>query len=153
MLPGFLSDLVVDLRQMSRSYKSLLEPPVSESGVSACFHPVWLRRVLEVVIDNAELELVGSGRPDGKIQISARVEDGVAKIRVQDNGRGVPETVQNTLFTGLARSAEPERSGLGLLIAWAILQEYDGRIAVRSDPREGGTEVTISLQVAGSEVG
>ncbi|MHB1840186.1 MAG: sensor histidine kinase [Acidobacteriaceae bacterium] len=58
-------------------------------------------------------------------------------LRIEDNGPGVPENIQEHLFEPFVSSgASRERLGLGLFLAASLLDMYDGRI--RYEARNGG---------------
>ncbi len=65
------------------------------------------------------------------------------RILVADTGRGLSEEDQEHLFEPFYSGFENGR-GLGLSIVRKIVDDYDGRIEVRSEPRKG-TEVHIIL--------
>ncbi len=65
------------------------------------------------------------------------------RILVADTGRGLSDTDKEHLFEPFYTGFENGR-GLGLSIVRKIVDDYDGRIEVRSEPHQG-TEVLISL--------
>lgn len=125
-----------------------------------------LRRPLpEITADKERIEQVVMNimsnsikyTPDGgHIQLAAWEEDGMACVRVTDDGIGVPEEDQPRLFERFyrvdkARSREAGGSGLGLSIVKEIVQSHHGTIEVQS--QQGvGTSMTVRLPAAGSEV-
>lgn len=100
-------------------------------------------RIARVIIN-----LVGNAvkfTPEGKrVTISAERHGGDCRIRVQDEGRGIPaEAIERIFerFTQVARSDAVEKggSGLGLTIAKAIVLAHGGRIWVESQMEQGST--------------
>jgi signal transduction histidine kinase len=67
----------------------------------------------------------------------------VVKIRLADTGRGLTREEREHLFEPFFTRFESGR-GLGLLVVRRIVDDYDGRIEVRSEPNRG-TEFTILL--------
>ncbi|MFO7733367.1 MAG: ATP-binding protein, partial [Candidatus Aminicenantes bacterium] len=67
------------------------------------------------------------------------------RVRVADTGRGLSEEDREHLFEPFYSGFENGR-GLGLAVVRRIVDDYDGRIEVRSE-REKGTEVLITLPV------
>ena len=65
------------------------------------------------------------------------------RIVVADTGRGMTKKDKEHLFEPFYSGFEDGR-GLGLSVVRKIVDDYDGRIAVRSEPNEG-TEVLITL--------
>lgn len=91
--------------------------------------------------------------PEGtSVTVALRVEGTGSATRavlsVHDTGPGIPEAVQETLFSRFAR-ADVSRarktggSGLGLSIAKAIVEAHHGTISVESAP--GDTTFTVTL--------
>jgi two-component system sensor histidine kinase ChvG len=96
-----------------------------------------LGQVIRNLIDNAV-----SFSPDGvPIAISARAEDGFARIAVEDRGPGIPPENLETIFERFYTERPHEHgfgknSGLGLSIARQIVLSTGGRIWAEN--REGG---------------
>ena len=65
----------------------------------------------------------------------------LARISVQDNGRGIPEAMLQRLFTPFATS-KPHGTGLGLAISRRIIEAHGGRIEVKNRSG-GGVEATV----------
>lgn len=80
--------------------------------------------------------------------IGARRHRLVARIDVQDNGPGVSEELQQTLFYPMV-SGRAAGSGLGLSIAQAIVSQHRGLIECESEP--GKTVFTLLLPVDSPE--
>jgi two-component system sensor histidine kinase ChvG len=109
-----------------------------------------LARAIDNVIDNA----ISFSPPGGLVEIAAaRVDDSV-RIRIDDEGPGVPEELREAIFNRF-HSVRPEHedfgrhSGLGLAIARAIVEGHDGEIDVQDrDDAPSGARFTIRLPVA-----
>lgn len=74
--------------------------------------------------------------------------DGIVRLRVRDDGPGIPPGVLPHVFERFvradsARSHTSGNAGLGLSIVAAIVHAHGGRVEVASEP--GRTEFTISL--------
>jgi two-component system sensor histidine kinase ChvG len=112
--------------------------------------PERLARAIENIIDNA----VSFSPPGGLIEIAAaRVGDEV-RIRIDDEGPGVPPDAREAIFNRF-HSVRPEgeafgrHSGLGLAIARAIVEGHDGEIDVQDrDDAPSGARFTIRLPAA-----
>jgi two-component system sensor histidine kinase ChvG len=112
--------------------------------------PDRLARAINAIIDNA----VSFSPPDGLIEIAAaRVGDEV-RIRIDDEGPGVPPEAREAIFNRF-HSVRPEgenfgrHSGLGLAIAEAIVKGHDGEIDVQDrDDAPSGARFTIRLPAA-----
>jgi hypothetical protein len=107
--------------------------------------PEWMRRALDILVDNAVEAMQASPFKELRIQ-TRRMADKV-EISVQDTGVGIPETVQNRLFSAQIEKGESEPGfGMGLLIVQAILQAYKGEIHLAAS-RPGCTRFVIYLPV------
>ena len=112
--------------------------------------PDRLARAINAIIDNA----VSFSPPGGLVEIAAaRVGDEV-RIRVDDEGPGVPPEAREAIFNRF-HSIRPEgenfgrHSGLGLAIAQAIVRGHDGEIDVQDrDDAPSGARFTIRLPAA-----
>ena len=109
--------------------------------------PGRLARAIDNVIDNA----ISFSPPGGLVEIAAvRVGDEV-RVRVDDDGPGVPEAVREKIFNRFhsvrpAGDAFGRHSGLGLAIARAIVEGHDGEIDVADrDDAPSGARFIIRL--------
>ena len=103
----------------------------------------WLRRCVDVLIDNAiEATVTISER---KIVIASRQVDGRAEISVTDNGRGISEEKLAQLFHEPIKKSRGDKGlGIGLLFAQTIVQTYGGDLRCGSTG-PAGTTMIISL--------
>jgi signal transduction histidine kinase len=109
-----------------------------------------LRQVLDNLVSNA-LKFTPSG---GSVRLSA--SNGSGPLRVEVTDTGIPHEEIGQLFSRFYRASTATRraipgTGLGLVIARAIVEGHDGRISLASVEGEG-TRVTMTLpcgQVAG----
>ncbi|BBO71311.1 hypothetical protein DSCA_52410 [Desulfosarcina alkanivorans] len=90
------------------------------------------------LLQNA-IEAVGMG---GTISISAMHIDQHIRIRVQDDGAGIPQEQQKRIFD-LNFTSKPTGMGLGLALVHRMVTEHGGDIAVQSKPGEGTTFTLI----------
>jgi two-component system sensor histidine kinase ChvG len=112
--------------------------------------PDRLARAINAILDNA----VSFSPPHGLVEIAAaRVGDEV-RIRIDDEGPGVPPDAREAIFNRF-HSVRPEgenfgrHSGLGLAIAQAIVKGHDGEIDVHDrDDAPSGARFTIRLPAA-----
>jgi len=82
----------------------------------------------------------------GRIDISARAENGRAVVDVRDDGPGIPAAMKDRLFQPFASTkTDRDGSGLGLYICAEIVGELGGDI--RLVPAEGGAHFRIALPV------
>jgi PAS domain S-box-containing protein len=73
------------------------------------------------------------GRSDGRLLVSATLASGLATFVVQDNGNGIPDSVD------LGKS-----TGFGLMLVRALTQQLDGSIRIE---RGGGTRIELNFKL------
>ena len=104
-----------------------------------------LRQVLDNLLSNA-IKYTLSG---GAITVRASDRRGQQCVEIVDNGIGIPRDELGQLFSRFYRASTATRraipgTGLGLVIARAIVEAHGGNISLES--REGdGTRVTVTL--------
>jgi PAS domain S-box-containing protein len=100
-------------------------------------------RLVQVVVNLLSNAIKFS--PDGStINISAVPVDRLIEVRVQDQGRGVPEPFRDSIFERFKQVQESDGklrsgTGLGLAICRAIVQAHDGTIGLQSEENKGST--------------
>ncbi|HEX9770848.1 MAG TPA: HAMP domain-containing sensor histidine kinase, partial [Kiloniellales bacterium] len=109
--------------------------------------PVWhnlLDRELEIEADREQLYRVLSNLGQNAIQAGAsRVEvtaervDGRLRVRVSDNGPGLPPRARANLFQPFTGSARAGGTGLGLAIARDLVRAHGGEIRLEHSTAEG----------------
>jgi signal transduction histidine kinase/CheY-like chemotaxis protein len=77
----------------------------------------------------------------GRILITTGFADGFAEIAVQDEGIGMSEELQASLFQPFTTTKGARGSGLGLSVCRSIAQRHGGTLSVRSAPGCGSTFV------------
>jgi two-component system nitrogen regulation sensor histidine kinase NtrY len=91
-----------------------------------------VKRALINLVDNAVAATPGGGR----VRIMASVEDGRARLAVEDDGAGIPEAERERVFDP-AYSTKARGSGLGLAIVARIAAEHAGRVRVEENVPHG----------------
>ena len=93
------------------------------------------------------LQAMEDSSREKELKVSVHFDDteGRIRINVQDNGKGIPqESIDKVLdpyFT-----TKPEGTGLGLALAYKIIDEHDGTIRFKSTEGQG-TTVIVTLPV------
>ncbi len=103
-----------------------------------------LRIVLSEVMKNAAEAIQGKGEIRVRVQRAAAPEQ--VCITVEDNGSGMDETTKSRIFEPFFTTGFIGR-GVGMAVVYGIVNSYNGRIAVHSEPGKG-TRVEISLPAA-----
>ncbi len=110
-----------------------------------------LAQVLTNLVDNA----VRYNRRGGEVAVHVEDRPDGVRVRVVDNGLGIPAADLPLVFQRFYRVRRPgtvEGSGLGLAIVKHLVRALGGSVQLAS--REGeGTEVTVALPVAPAAAG
>jgi signal transduction histidine kinase len=64
-------------------------------------------------------------------------DDHWVQIRVEDNGPGIPEAMQEKIFSPFLTTKKATGSGLGLSISRDIIQQHGGQFSVYNKPERG----------------
>ena len=111
-----------------------------------------LSQALTNVVKNAAEGIEGAdmeGRAP-KIKVALRLDDGMAIIDVEDNGKGFPRENRGRLLEPYM-TTRAEGTGLGLPIVAKILEDHGGGIELLDAPSGPGALVRLHFPVTGAE--
>lgn len=99
-----------------------------------------MQQVFLNLINNA-LDALGE---KGEVRLSVEAEGGGVRVRVIDNGPGIPEKERARVFEPFysTKDASRQHTGLGLAICQEIMTNLGGTISVESGP-EGGAAFSL----------
>jgi two-component system OmpR family sensor kinase len=144
-IAGLVSDIVDDARFEAEGKGVLVESDLT-AVIFIKGQPELLRRAIENVVRNA----IQHAPADSLVTIDGSlVEDRrTFRMRVSDQGPGVPEDQLEAIFTPFFRGTDqPGGVGLGLTIARRAIQAHGGKIGARNRAK-GGLCVEWVLPVA-----
>jgi PAS domain S-box-containing protein len=109
------------------------------------------RQKMELVIQNLIENAFKYSPEHGRIDISVEAGDKFIKVRIRDNGVGIPERDKPKLFSKFFRAEnvirmQTEGSGLGLFIVKNIIEAHGGKITFESEEGKG-TEFVFTLPI------
>ncbi len=83
------------------------------------------------------------------LDIKTRSSDDAVRIRIRDNGNGIPEEIKEKIFNPFFTTKDTDKgTGLGLALSSDIVREHGGQIRVRSKAGEY-TEMVVELPRSG----
>jgi PAS domain S-box-containing protein len=102
--------------------------------------PVRANELLSSVFGNLLSNAVRhNDADDPRVWIGVETTDTRVRVRVADNGPGVPDDRKEDIFGKGERGPDSPGTGLGLYLVYTLVDQYDGRVWVedRTEPRAG----------------
>ena len=136
--------LVQEIQKCAESYPNAefhLDEPVPDAPVAAdeMFTSV-VRNLLNNAVQHNDEET-----PD--VRVSVERDDDVARLRVADNGPGVPDSQKETIFGKGEQGLDSPGSGIGLYLVHSLVEQYGGDVWVE-DREPKGAVFVVELPVA-----
>jgi signal transduction histidine kinase len=100
------------------------------------------RAVYNILLNACQAARRGAG--PATVSLSLVEDDDAIHIRIADNGPGVPEAIQQTIFLPFVSEGRESGIGLGLTLARQIAQEHGGNITLSQTTQER-TVFTITI--------
>lgn len=127
------------------AYRSRIWAEVASDLPMIMADPQRLEQVIINLLDNA----LKYSLPTGQVLIRAQRSGGDMEVEILDEGIGVPQEDQESVFEKFrrgtnARDLQLPGTGLGLFICRSIVQAHGGEITLSDGPR-GGTRVAFRL--------
>jgi two-component system, NtrC family, sensor kinase len=145
-LPGAIGNALTLVRERASRRGITLGHAVDERLGQIRGDERKVKQVLLNLLSNA-LKFTPEG---GRIDVSARVHDGVAEVSVADTGVGIAPEDQEAVFEEFRQvgtaDKKVEGTGLGLALARKCIELHGGRIWVESEVGKGST-FTFTLPV------
>jgi signal transduction histidine kinase len=145
--PADLNEVVQDVIELMQSRAEELNVELrwvpGEEIPQVLLDPDGIHRAVLNLVTNAidAVEKVGGG---GEVEVSTEWTEELARIRVKDNGPGIPAEEIPSIFAIFTSSKGTRGTGLGLPVSQKIVREHGGRIVVESAPG-AGTRFLIEL--------
>jgi len=138
------------LRQYEQRVANIAAVEALAAGLPAVFaDPYQLQQVLLNLVINAEQAMISAhGRGTLVLRSWQDGDRDVVVVEVSDDGPGVPDEVLPKIFDPFfTTKGVGHGTGLGLTVAYAIMEEHGGRLAARSLPT-GGAAFQLELPAA-----
>jgi signal transduction histidine kinase len=143
-----------DLRGPVRNAVGLLEPLAAKNGVALVLEQSDTPVVADIdagriqqVLTNLVMNAI-QAQPDGgevRVHVVRDEERRQSRIEVEDDGPGVPVELRHRIFEPFFTTKDiGDGTGLGLSVAYGIVQEHGGRLAVE-EGSGGGARFVIRL--------
>jgi len=141
-----------------RSYEQRVSNIAVIDALAAGLPPVFadghqLQQVLLNLVINAEQAMLSAkGRGTLVVRTWHDPDQESVVLEINDDGPGIPDDVQPKIFDPFFTTKEVGKgTGLGLTVAYAIVQEHGGRIRLESRPGSGAS-FYVELPVTGAKV-
>ena len=141
-LAPMIEEVLTDLAPLAEEKDIML---ASEGEAQIIGSDTLIYRLLFNLAENA----IRYSAPSSTVQISTQDEGGRVLLRVRDQGLGIPEQYQTSIFQPFFR-VDKSRSrayggvGLGLALVWEIAALHGGSIEVE-ESSESGTTMLVTL--------
>jgi two-component system NtrC family sensor kinase len=139
-----------------RSYEQRITNITVVDGLSSGLPPVFadahqVQQVLLNLIINAEQAMLGAnGRGTLVVRSWHDAERESVVLEINDDGPGIADELQPKIFDPFFTTKEVGKgTGLGLTVAYAIVQEHGGRIRLASN-KGAGASFYVELPVSGT---
>ncbi len=162
-----VAKIVADLKNYAHTDKGEIEHADVNKGIESTLNIVWneLKYKAEVIKDLGDIPLVKcypqrlnqvftnilvnaahAIDKKGEIRIATRADNGHVEIRVSDTGCGIPDDVISKIYDPFFTTKDVGKgTGLGLNVAYNIIEKHRGTIDVETEVGKGTTFI-IRLQ-------
>ncbi len=104
-----------------------------------------LDSVFRNVLKNA---IAHNDKEPPEVTVSATADDEVVRVRIADNGPGVPDGQADKIFEEGEKGLDSDGTGLGLYLVRTLVDRYDGAVWVEDNEPEGSVFVVELVRCA-----
>ncbi len=145
-----ITAVIVEFETRARGREIELELSGEGHGLQVLRDPLTFRQVLRNLLDNA----IKYSPTGGKIQIDIASQGREARIRIQDEGPGVPPAERHRIFDKFFRGETGSSdalggTGLGLFFARETMQVHGGSVQLEENDQQGACFVLTLPLVSG----
>lgn len=143
-----IDEVLLDFKERIQSKGLTLIKDTEEIPVPVIGNRREIRIVLENILDNA-LKYTDNGY----IKVGCKVDNDRCVVNVEDTGIGIPDEKLGVVFDKFTRATDKSKGvGLGLSIAYEIIEKHNGKIWIESRLNKG-TKVFFTISLLKSEEG
>jgi len=135
----------IDLRRVLEDVVAVAQPEAETLGVrierDLPAEPVLVSidsDLLKQAVLNVVLNGIQAMPNGGKLRVSLSRKNGFATAEIKDQGPGIPDEMREKIFT-LYFTTKKSGTGIGLAMAYRVMQLHHGTVDFRSAPGEGTT--------------
>lgn len=133
-------EVVLDAKSFAQASNVELILKANKNLPKVVGDPLWVKQIIENLVDNAIRYIEGGGKVE--IKIKPRTEKML--FQISDTGVGIPEEEKSLIFSKFFRSknavkTQTQGSGLGLYIVRHLIQKMGGKIWFESTEGKGTT--------------
>jgi CheY-like chemotaxis protein len=146
-----LPDVIQSAVEASRPF---IDDAAHELTVDVPEHTIYLNadpHRLAQVISNLLNNAAKYTPPRGQIRLSVERQGSDVLLSIRDTGIGIPADMWDRIFEAFTQIEHSERGhigqGIGLTLAKAIVEMHDGRVEVRSEGENRGSEFQVRLPI------
>ncbi|WP_020606021.1 hybrid sensor histidine kinase/response regulator [Spirosoma spitsbergense] len=136
-----VADCIADMQKEERDFAIQYDVQMPDQ-LTVMGDESKLKRIILNLINNSREVLQSTATPFPKISIVAHDTAMNLMLQIRDNGPGIPEEIETTLFEPFITSRKANGTGLGLAIVKQFVTAHSGSIVVHS---EGGAIFDITL--------
>lgn len=149
-LCALLHDLIVLITPQARRQQITLQQALDPGPVELQGSPDWLKQALVNIAINALEALQAGGELHIELERTPATSNGAvhapqAVVRIRDNGPGIPEEQQASIWR-MHYSTKEQGTGIGLYVSRNVIESHGGHIRLHSQPGHGCTfEMTLPI--------
>ncbi|RAL23420.1 sensor histidine kinase [Thermoflavimicrobium daqui] len=143
-IANLVQESVLDMANSPRAEKYEFRFSSSPEELYADVDPKWFKRAMDNLIGNAVIH----NPPGTLIEVMVQEKKQSYQVVIRDHGKGMDEETQSRLFDRYYRGTDSGRNysgtGLGMAIAYQLIQAHQGKMDLVSQPSHG-TKITMNF--------
>lgn len=133
------------MEQQFYAHGIIIEKKFSDQDITILSEKVSLDQIIINLLINAMHSLDESGQTNKKVILQTQTKKSSCILSISDNGVGIPEGKEMTVFSPFYSTKDPESSsGLGLAIVKNLVMKMNGSISATNN-KSGGARFTVTI--------